>query len=246
MPEFQKPFFMSSSIQTEREYANGVNYLAQENWYSAFDCLIKAAENGHVSATFNLSVLISSGRLTPFDIDFAADCLYSAHQAGHPGAVQFARMLDAADRAVYGTINLADYASAINVPTDGALPSMLVLCCCRYYWAICQAHDVVDDVIRYELDAARTSDFKFVHRFADRTGIPHDDYSGGLTSLESGSAADQITDGLNLLAVKMLQSGFSHAHTVMTRCTIVGYIISKSRYAALSKPLYGVDRFFLD
>lgn len=82
--------------------------------------------------------------------------------------------------------------------------------------------------------------------FIKRTGIDTEFYDGGLNRLKAGSAADQITDGLNKLHVAMRRSGVSEQLAIMARCSIVGHIIAKSPYGDRSQPLRGVDTFFND
>jgi hypothetical protein len=119
-----------------------------------------------------------------------------------------------------------------------------MICAARFYDVICRKYGALTDVIAYELDAAATSDFDFVHSFINRTGIGKDFYEGGLNRLKPGSAADQITDGLNKLHIAMRHSGVSDKLAVMARCSIVGYIIAKSPYGGRSEPLRGIDTFF--
>jgi propanediol dehydratase large subunit len=119
-----------------------------------------------------------------------------------------------------------------------------MICAARFYDVVSRKYGATVDVIGYELDGAAMSDFDFVHSFIERTGIDKDFYEGGLRRLKSGSAADQITDGLNKLSVAMRRSGVSIKLTAMARCSIVGYLIAKSPYGSRSQPLRGVDTFF--
>jgi len=94
------------------------------------------------------------------------------------------------------------------------------------------------------LDAASTSDHPYIHKFIERTGVKKTIYSGGLNRVQQGSAADQITDGLNHLFLALKHSGHFDEIGLMIRCTIVGYIISKSKHANGAAPLLGIDKFF--
>ena len=121
---------------------------------------------------------------------------------------------------------------------------ILMMVGCRLYSSLCAMYDTWDAVIEYELDAASHSDYAYVHNFIDRTGVKKSVYSGGLDRLEEGSPPDQITDGLNQLHIGLQQSGLNEKLCLMMRCTIVGYVISKSKYAGTAHPLLGVDKFF--
>lgn len=244
MPEFQNPFFTSASEDVEAEYVAGVGALQQGDCNAASRHFGNAARGGHVSALFNLSLLWGGGSVTPYDFDLAADCWYKAADAGHPRAKAALWHLEAADRGGYGADNLANFAQQAN-PGGGLIPSTMI-CAARFYDVICRKYGATVDVIAYELDAAAKSDFDFVHSFIQRTGVDKDFYQGGLDRIKPGSAADQITDGLNKLYVAMKRSGVSDQLAVMARCSIVGHIIAKSPYGDRSEPLRGVDTFFAD
>jgi len=180
--------------------------------------------------------------MAPYDFDLAADCWYKAAEAGHPRAKESLWQLEAADRGGFGADNLAEFARQLN-PSGGLIPSIMI-CAARFYDVICRKYGATVDVIAYELDAAATSDFDFVHSFIARTGIDKGFYEGGLNRLKNGSAADQITDGLNNLQLAMRRSGAGYRLALMARCSIVGYVIAKSPYGDRSQPLRGVDAFF--
>lgn len=120
---------------------------------------------------------------------------------------------------------------------------MIMLCACRLIEVLCRHHDATDAVIAYELDAASMSDDPMVLRHVERTGVPHSHFSGGLNGLESGSAADQITDALNAFSVAMGQAGYTEKMVIVARCTIVGHLIRSSRHGSRSRPLLGVNQF---
>lgn len=242
MAEFQNPFFTSASEDVEAEYVAGVLALQNGDYNTASRCFGSAARDGHVSALFNLSLLWGGGSVTPYDFDLAADCWYKAAEAGHPRAKALLWQLEAADRGGFGADNLAKFVEEAN-GGNLLIPSIMI-CAARFYDVICRKYGATVDVIAYELDAAATSDFDFVHSFINRTGIDAVFYDGGLNRLKAGSAADQITDGLNKLHVAMRRSGVRDELAVMARCSIVGYIIAKSPYGDRSQPLRGVDTFF--
>ena len=153
MALFQNPFFKSDSDFTERQYEIGVRFLAEKDYGQANQYLKKAAEDGHISALYNLAILHGSGVLEPIDVDFAAECFYKAAHAGHPSAQQNLFMLEAADRAGMGTTHLANLALN-SPPVDGMLPYLVMITGCRFYAAVCKATDATQQVINYELDAA--------------------------------------------------------------------------------------------
>ncbi|MBY5708869.1 hypothetical protein [Rhizobium leguminosarum] len=244
MPEFQNPFFVSASEEVEAEYIAGLGALQRGDCNAASRHFGNAARGGHVSALFNLSLLWGGGSVTPYDFDLAADYWYKAAEAGHPRAKAALWHLEAADRGGYGADNLANFAQQAD-PGGGLIPSTMI-CAARFYDVICRKYGATVDVIAYELDAAAKSDFDFVHSFIQRTGVDKDFYQGGLDRIKPGSAADQITDGLNKLHVAMKRSGVSDRLAVMARCSIVGHVIAKSPYGDRSQPLRGVDTFFAD
>jgi hypothetical protein len=242
MPLFGKPAFTSDDRDVELEYTRGVAALQQSDFYTADKHLRRAAAGDHASAFYNLMLMHGAGVLSPYNIDFAADCMYKAAAAGHPKAVENLGLLEAADRGGFGTNNLAKFAS--EWPSDGGLNHILMICGCRFYDVLCRKYGATVDVIAYELDAASTSDDVSVLEFLKRTGIQESFYEGGLNRLIPGSAADQITDGLNLLHAGLKSAGTRDEYCRMVRCTIVGYVISKSAFGGNAEPLQGTDRFF--
>lgn len=242
MSLFDLPFFKSPAQKTELMYTKGVAFLHAHDFYAANDCFKLASSHGHVSATYNLALINGGGHITPYNIDFASYCFRQSATYGHPKSNEFSFWLDKAEDTSYGTIALAMYASKLE--TDSAPNHLLMMTACLLYNALCQAHEATDAVIEYELDAASCSERAFVHNFIRRTGIPESKYTGGLNRLESGSAADQITDGLNNLYLALKHSGHNDELCIMMRCTIVGYIISKSRYKNNADALQGMDKFF--
>lgn len=242
MALFGKPFFTSNEKNTERSYEDGVLCLSKNDFYGADKYFRQAAAAGHTSAFHNLAILNGAGYISPYDVDFAADCYYKAAAAGHPTAKEQIFWLEAADRAGLGTDNLSTFASKL--PADQGLNHILMMAGCRFYGALCKNYGEANEVIEYELDAASLSDYAFIQNFVRRTGVPVSNFKGGLNRLKTGSAADQITDGLNALYIGLKQSGHSDQICLMTRCTIVGYIVSKSMYSDRSSQLLGIDKFF--
>lgn len=227
---------------TEEEYNIGVQYLQKEEWKLASHHLSKAAQGGHISATYNLSLLWGAGKVTPYNFDLAADCWYKAAEMGHAKAKDTLWLIEAADRGGFGVDNLVKM--VIEQGSQRGLVGQLMICAARFFEVTCKKYGATSDVIAYELDAAATSDWQFVHDFLNRTGVAPSFYENGLNRLQEGSAADQITDGLNQLAAAMIKVGFDPKVAVMARCSIVGYIISKSPYGQKSQPLLGTDEFF--
>lgn len=242
MALFQNPFFKSKDTSVEDEYITGVKFLQREDWSAASRHLSAAAKGGHVSATYNLSLLWGAGRVTPYDFDIAADCWYKAAAMEHPKAKETLWLLEAADRGGFGTDNLVKMTQQQG--SQNGLVAAIMICAARFYDVICRKFGATNDVIAYELDGAATSDWKFIQAFIKRTGIEKSFYEGGIDRLTEGSAADQVTDGLNEISVAMRNAGFDAETTAMARCSIVGYIIKKSPYGGKSQPLLGRDTFF--
>ncbi|MEH6640574.1 hypothetical protein [Vreelandella glaciei] len=239
MALFDNPFFRSKDNNAENEYTEGVLCIQKNDFYGANSHLKSAARGGHVSALYNLSLINGGGYISPYDVDFSIDCLRKAARGGHPKSQEFSPWIDKAEDTSFGTVALAMFAAKF--AAGNVLSHILVMVGCKLYAALCAKYGVEDEVIAYELDAANHSDYQFIHNFIRRTGVSKSIYSGGLNRLEKGAAADQITDGLNQLHVGLKQSGHDDKISLMTRCTIVGYVISKSKYAKSASPLLGVD-----
>jgi TPR repeat protein len=242
MALFDLPFFRSQKSSTEDTYSAGVLKLQINDFYGANDLFKKAAAEGHVSALYNLALINGGGSVSPYDIDFAVSCYRQAAALRHPKAKEDSFWLDKADDTSFGTIALAMFASKL--PAQDDPNHVLMMVGCRLYSSLCNLYKASDEVVAYELDAASASDYDYVHNFIKRTGINKSVYDGGLNRLSKGSAADQITDGLNNLHLGLKQSGHSDDLCIMIRCTIIGYVISKSKYAYSAAPLLGFDKFF--
>lgn len=238
---FANPFFRSPSDDVEATYTEGVMAIQKGDFGAADRSLRRAAAGGHVSALYNLAIIHGGGLANPWDPAFGAECFYKAADAGHPKASESRQLLEAADRGGFGTQNLARHAAGM--APEGGLNAMVMLCACRLIEALCRQHDATDAVISYELDAASMSDDQAVQRYIARTGIPASFYAGGLDRLEPGSAADQITDGLNDFSVAMSRAGFSERLVIVARCTVIGHLIRTTRHGGRSKPLLGVKEF---
>lgn len=243
MSLFQKPFFKSKNASVEDEYVTGVRHLQRGDMNAASRHLVKAAEGGHASAFYNLSILWGSGAVSPYDFDAAADCWYKAAAAGHPKAQETLWLLEAADRGGFGADNLVKMVRT-HGKNGALLQPFLMICAARFFDVTCKKYGATNDVIAYELDGAASSEWKFIHAFIERMGIDRSFYEGGLNRLPEGSAADQVTDGLNAFSVAMGQIGYDQNLVVMARCSIVGYIILKSPYGQRAEPLRGLDVFF--
>ncbi|NKF24768.1 sel1 repeat family protein [Solimonas marina] len=242
MALFGNPFFKSESKETEDDYSKGVLCLQKGNFYDADKYFRAAAASGHVSALYNLALINGGASISPCDIDFAISCFRKAGNGGHPKAKEFSTWIDKAEDTSFGTRALAMFAAQL--PAQNEPNHLLMMVGCRLYSALCTQYEASDSVVEYELDAASTSDHPYIHRFIDRTGVNKSIYSGGLNRVQQGSAADQITDGLNHLFLGLKHSGHSDDLGLMIRCTIVGYIISKSKHANAASPLLGIDKFF--
>lgn len=242
MALFGKQMFKSPNARAEDAYKTGVLAVSAKKYQSAYEHFNRAAEAEHGSAYYNLFLLHGGGYLATFDLDAAADNFYKAAEIGHPKAKEQLYMLEGADRAGFGMDNLAVLAAG-SVET-GFLPPVLMVCACRFMSAVSIKYGATMDVIAYELDAASSSEDSFIEAFVVRTGIDQGFYRGGLNRLVEGSAADQITDGLNDFSLALSRSGMGSRLGKMARCTIVGHIIKKSYLGENAAPLLGVERFF--
>ena len=230
-------------FENQDNYSKGVLCLQKGNFYDADKFFRVSAASGHVSALYNLALIIGGASISPCDIDFAISCFRQAGNNGHPKAKEFSAWIDKADDTSFGTTALAMFAAQL--PAQPEPNHLLMMVGCRLYSALCSQYEASDSVIEYELDAASKSNHPYIQKFLDRTGIRKSIYSGGLNRIQQGSAADQITDGLNNLFLGLKHSGHSDDLGLMIRCTIVGYIISKSRHANGAAPLLGIDKFFV-
>lgn len=242
MALFGKQYFKSPNESAEMAYRAGVMAVSAKNYQAAYEHFNEAAEAEHGSAYFNLFLLHGGGYLSTYDLDAAADCHYKAAAIGHPTAKDQLWMLEAADRAGFGMDNLAAYA-ARSVET-GFLPPLLMTCACRFVSAVCLKYGAVAEVIAYELESASSIDDNCVDAFVRRTGIDQSFYRGGMKRVVEGSAADQITDGLNQFGQALSRSDMSSRLGMMACCTVVGHLIRKSYLGESAAPLRGVKQFF--
>ena len=240
---FQRSFFKSKDDSVEGLYQRGVRHLKANEHDAANKCLRDAAVGGHVSALYNLFVLNGSGYISPYDIDFAANCFYESAKAGHPSSADALFMLETADRAGLGTLNLAKLAEEA-VPQEHSVSACVVVFAARFFHAVSEAHGATDEVITYELTGASFSDDPAVLRFIDRTGFPQHLLRTALPKLESGGAADQITDGLNGLSHMLRSAGNSERICRFVRCSILGYMVAKSPKGRNGEPLLGLKDFY--
>lgn len=242
MPVFGKQFFKSPNETAEAAYAAGVIAVSRGDYFTACHLFNQAAEAGHASAYYNLFLLQGGGYISPLDPDAAADCFYKAAASEHPTAMAHSYLLKAADRAGFGMDNLAIMAASSQETEH--LPPLLLVCGCRYLDAVSKKFGAVTDVIAYELDAASNSEKSYVREFIARTGIDTNVYLGGMNRLIDGSAADEITDGLNQLSIALGRSMLTDDQAMMVRCTMLGYLIGKSHLCDRSSHLLGVSDFF--
>lgn len=243
MALFSNPFFRSKSETIEDDYSKGVLCLQRNDFYGANKFFRVAADNGHVSALYNLALINGSGSISPYNIDYSVSCFRKAADRGHPKAKEFSVWIDKAEDTSFGTTALAMFAAQL--PAQNEPNHLLMMVGCSLYKTLCIQYGAFDSVIEYELDAASTSDHQYIHKFIERTGVKQSAYSGGLNRIQQGSAADQITDGLNDLFLGLKRSGHADNLCLMIRCTIVGYVISKSKHANGAAPLLGGDEFFI-
>jgi hypothetical protein len=242
MALFGKQFFKSSDARAEDAYKSVVLAVSAKKFQVAYDHFNRAAEGEHGSDCYNLFLLYGGGYLPTFDLDAAADNFYKAAAIGHPKAEQQLYMLEGADRAGFGMDNLA--ALTAGPVETGFLPPILMVCACRFVSAVSIKHGATMDVIAYELDAASFSKDGYVQAFIRRMGIAPSFYRGGINRLVEGSAAYQITDGLNDFSLARSRSGMGSKLGKMTRRTVVGHLIKKSYVGENAAPLLGVQRFF--
>lgn len=239
----EKQFYKSKNKDAERLYEAGVCCLQTNDFYGANAYFKQAAEEyGHTSAYYNLALINGMGQISPYNVDFAVQCFRQAATRGHPKAKEFLFWLDKAEDTSFGTIGLSMWASK-SLPQNEP-NHILTMTGCRLYSTLCKQYNATDAIIQYELDALSNNNNFYIKEFIKRTGIKKEIYHGGLNRLVEGSAAEQISDGLNSLYVSLKKAGNSDSLCLMIRCTIVGYIISKSSHSVNARPLLGFDKFF--
>ena len=141
-PLFRQPFFKSSSLDVEGEYQSGIQAIQACDFHTAVRHLSTAADHHHVSALHNLTLILGSGRMSPYDFDRASDCWYKAANAGHPTAAASLPLLELADRGGFGTDNLAIFAE--QQPSDGNLSSHVMICAARLYRVLCREYEATE------------------------------------------------------------------------------------------------------
>lgn len=239
---FGKQLFRSKNAEIESFYKAGTRAIAAGQYETARSQLTKAAKGDHASACYNLYALHAGGNISPYEIDTAAHYFQQAAALSHPRANSELYLLEAADRAGFGYDNFLDVIKACP-RAAGYLPPIAMLCACRFTYAVCKKYNIMHDVIAFELDGASYTEKDFVQSFIKRTGLTADFYQGGMDRVESISAAGSTTDGFNKLTRAMRASGIDEDLAIVGRCTILGYLISKSSFGSKSKPLLGVKEF---
>lgn len=249
MALFKKPIFsgvfsQSNNRSAQNKFEQGVLHLNMGDYSRARDLFTEADKTDHVSASYNLMLIHGAGYLSPYSIDLAALYYYKAVKLGHGRALKNVSLLEAADRGGFGADNLVTMLAGVDASNADALPSEVMVYACRFFSVICEQHEATAHVVAYELDCASFSDMAAVHKFIQRTGVPKAFYEGGEHGLVEGSAADHITSSFNNLYAAMKHAGYSDELCILMRCTIIGYIISKSSLGKGAKPLLGRDQFF--
>lgn len=244
---------MSFHIDPEKDtpdyyFKKGISFIERNDPENAGRMWKVSATRDHVPSIYNLALLNGGGTISPYDIDYAAECFYKSARLEHKEAMQSIYMLEAADRGGFGFDNLARMSGPVptfaGVKAQMSLKPLHTVCACRFVKALCDIFNASEEVIAYELDCAATSDEEYVREFIRRTGVQENFYKGGSNLLERDSPADKITDGLNQLAVSMMEKGVSKEMITFQRCTIVGYMIIHSHLGYNSTQLHGVNRFF--
>lgn len=252
MARLIRPFFRSSSKDTEATYTQGVLALQQERHDEAFRLFSKAADEGHISANFNLGMLVCSGHVSPYDIDLGIQHFLTAAKAGHPRAKEVENILKSIGLGLYPVQSnflgqLSRFIPEVLLSSPGLVNPNAIIFGTQLFNRFCRSEEARDAVIAAELDAASKSDWPAIHRFIKRSGIPPSFYEDGMDRMihnQPGSLADLITDRLLEFNFALLNAGTTLEIGAFVRCTIVGYLIEKSRHAANAQPLLGVKEFW--
>jgi len=185
------------------------------------------------------------------------NCLREAAKGGHPQAKDFLSILDIIYK--FGTLDDANIQEqyiflcgdfglkkTLKAGTEpaGYLPPEFMIWACDFIYYCCTKYNIINDFIENELDAASHSPFNFVHDFIQRTGIKKSIYLGGMKRCTAGSPVDKLSIVLHKAVFFLKNHGYQEEWCIMARCTIVGYLISKSKYSNGAESLLGVDDFF--
>lgn len=249
MSRFGLPFFLSDNLTTEMIYSKGVSALEVGKYRAAFKHFSQAAEDGHLSASYNLALLIAMGHVSPYDIDLSIRHYQRAARAGHPNAKFALRVLDSVEGGAFSYESsflqpLVEAHMEVFVSRPGELSPYMILFATQLFKRFCSNVSIQDAFIAAELDAASQSEWPAMRNFIKRTGIPSHFYRHGMARLQENRAADLITDRLIELSLAMLQTESSQEMTAFVRSTIVGYVIENSRHAEGAKPLLGMKDFW--
>lgn len=203
----------------------------------------EAAALGHPSAKYNLSMLHGGAKLTPVDIDAAVETFREAAALGHQGAIDTAHFIEKADDTSFGTLPLAAWAQRMCV--DDSPHPLIIMTACRLFAAMGKQYEVLDAVAAAAIEDAASSHIVAVRRFAERSGVTANDYQGSNALVRLDYAADQTSNGLRQLRHGLLQGGVPEHEAEFAICTVVAYMISKSRFAPAAGRFCGRDTFFL-
>lgn len=231
-----------SSENARELYNDGVKALQSCDHYEADELLRAAAEMKHPSALFNLSLLHGSGWISPYDIDFAAECLLKAAELGHAQAALEVPYIVASDQGSLGAIYLEDRALK-TVPLN-ELNAFLMILACRYYKAVCDIHEATEEWLFWEFGVLSRMKSPHVQSFLSRIGVSASEVAPANFQLEAGSYVEAIATFSHQFFQAMKAAGNSDRSCILARCTLVGYVASHSEFEEFHHPLLGADTFF--
>lgn len=238
--QYQKPFFKASSKKTEEKYGLGIYFLEKKDYEKAYENFSAAAKEGHVSAYYNLYLMISSGITKYFDIDLAAEYLNMAANEGHPTAKSTVKYLEAADSAGIGYDNIINTCIEMGVPPAGLQP-WLMLVTTRFTRAICKKFNATTDFLLISLYFMDND--KWFNRYFREFDIPFGCYFGGIDLSGNGGAGAQINNYIHQLALALRNVGYPEEYVKAARYTIVGYVLNNSELISSPVRLAGLSDF---
>ena len=82
--QYQQPFFKSTDKKIEDQYGLGIYFLEKKEYEKAYENFVLAADNGHISACFNLYLRKSCKTLRNVWYMSACNGILTGHEAKQP------------------------------------------------------------------------------------------------------------------------------------------------------------------
>ncbi len=238
--QYQQPFFKSTDKKIEDQYGLGIYFLEKKEYEKAYENFVLAADNGHISACFNLYLMICSGITKYFDIDLAVTYLKKAADSEHPTAKSILQYLELADNASIGYDNIINTCKKIGVPPSGLQPWMMLITT-RFTKAICERFNAKNEFLKislYFMDNNYISKAYFGNFY-----IYFGSYYDGIKHHNAGGAGSQIYEYLIKLISTLDEIGYPKEYIEAAHHTIIGYVLNDSELNERPTNLIGLEDF---